>query len=451
MTADWLRLLSPIRRDTTAGPALGARSAFQRDHDRVLFSSPFRRMADKTQVFPMPYDDHVHSRLTHSLEVAAVGRSLGTLVGRRILDAEPALGESLKDRDFGDCVAAACLAHDLGNPPFGHVGEEAIQEFFTAYFATRPAGGFAAELTAAERTDFTRFEGNAQTFRIVTRLERPLRGGGLDLSRATLGALLKYPCASAAADREAASVARKKHGAVVADLPQLGAVAEALGLAREPAPAAAWRRHPLAFLTEAADDIAYHILDLEDGYRLGHVTTAEYRELMLPLCATDSEVAGLSEPRTYNERLDQVETLRARVIDRFIHEAGEAFLANLPAVLDGGFARPLAKVIASRDELRAIRDVCFARCYKARDVLKMELAGTEAIQGLLAIFTDAFEQPGSIRAQHLQRLLPGLFEADVSAYERLLRLTDHVSGMTDHYAVRRYRELRGMRYPGGRD
>lgn len=450
MTADWLRLLSPARRTAPADPVNGARSAFQRDHDRVLFSGPFRRMADKTQVFPLPYDDHVHSRLTHSLEVAAVGRSLGTLVGRRILAASPSLKEHLEDRDFGDCVAAACLAHDLGNPPFGHVGEEAIQEFFGEYFAIRPAGGFAADLAPDERTDFTRFEGNAQTFRIVTRLERPLRGGGLDLSRATLGALLKYPCASAVADRESKSVARKKHGAVVADLPRLAEAAEALGLARDPGGAPAWRRHPLAFLTEAADDIAYHILDLEDGYRLGHVGTTEYRDLMLPLCATDAEVAELSEPRSYNERLDQVETLRARVMDRFIHEAGEAFLTRLPEILSGAFDEPLAGVIGSRAELRAIRKVCFAKCYKARDVLKMELAGTEAIQGLLHIFTRAFEQPRSIRAQHLSRLLPALFE-DVPAYERLLRLTDHVSGMTDHYAVRRYRELRGMRYPGGRD
>jgi dGTPase len=446
MTADWLRLLSPARQAPPTEAAAGARSPFQRDHDRVLFSGPFRRLADKTQVFPLPYDDHVHSRLTHSLEVAAVGRSLGTLVGRRILAAQSGPAGPLEDRDFGDCVAAACLAHDLGNPPFGHVGEEAIQEFFRA----TPPAPLWADLGPAERADFERFEGNAQTFRIVTRLERPLRGSGLDLTHATLGALAKYPCTSAAADRGAGLASRKKHGMFAADLPGWERTASALGLARDAGGAAAWRRHPLAFLTEAADDIAYNILDLEDGYRLRYVDERTYLELMEPLRGPSRADGPLPPPRSRSEQLDRADYLRAAVIDTLVHEFADAFVARLDAIADGSFDRALATEVPGREALVAIGRTCLERCYRARDVLKMELTGAEAIQGLLTVFTGAFASPSSLRAGHLARLLPTLFE-ELPAYEKLLRLTDHISGMTDHYAVRLYRELRGMRYPGGRD
>jgi len=445
MTADWLRLLSPARTASPPDAPDGARSSFQRDHDRVLFSGPFRRLADKTQVFPLPYDDHVHSRLTHSLEVAAVGRSLGALAGRRILAEEPALASAVGERDFGDCVAAACLAHDLGNPPFGHVGEEAIQEFFRA----TPPAALWAELEPAQRADFERFEGNAQTFRIVTRLERPLRGSGLDLAVATLGALAKYPCTAAAADRRAGLASRKKHGVFAADVGAFERVASALGLARDAGGAQAWRRHPLAFLTEAADDIAYNILDLEDGYRLKYVDERSYLALMEPLRGPRAD-GPLAPPSSRSELLDRADYLRAAAVDTLVHQFADAFAANLEGLIDGSFDRPLASEVAGREALEAIGTTCLERCYRARDVLKMELTGAEAIQGLLTVFTEAFASPRSLRAGHLARLLPTLF-AEGSAYERLLGLTDHVSGMTDHYAVRLYRELRGMRYPGGRD
>lgn len=446
MPTDWLRLLAPRRRSAAPEGAVRARSPFQRDHDRVLFSGPFRRLADKTQVFPLPYDDHVHSRLTHSLEVAAVGRSLGTLAGRRILAARPDLAGALEDRDFGDCVAAACLAHDLGNPPFGHVGEEAIQEFFRA---TPPAGPW-ADLAPAERADFERFEGNAQTFRIVTRLERPLRGHGLDLTHATLGALAKYPCTAAAADRKAGLASRKKHGVFAADLPAFAHAAGELGLARDAGGLPAWRRHPLAFLTEAADDIANNIHDLEDGYRLKYVDERTYLGLMEPLAEAGATAPPASRPRSRSEDLDRADALRAAAVDTLVRQFADAFDARLDAIVDGSFDRPLAGEITAKQQLEAINRTCLERCYRARDVLKMELTGAEAIQGLLAIFTDAFASPRSLRAGHLARLLPTLFE-ELPPYEKLLRLTDHVSGMTDHYAVRLYRELRGMRYPGGRD
>lgn len=443
MAGDWLQLLSTVRLGAPPEDQAPARSPFQRDHDRILFSSPFRRLADKTQVFPLPYDDHVHSRLTHSLEVASIGRSLGTLVGGRVLAQTPGLRERVDARDFGDCVAAACLAHDLGNPPFGHVGEDAIREYFER---ERP---FWDQLTERQRRDLTTFEGNAQTFRIVTRTERPTRAGGLQLTLATLGALVKYPCSSRVAAKNAPHKSARKPGLFDEDVAVYGPIAEQLGLARMADEH--WQRHPLALLMEAADDIAYLLLDLEDGLRLKHVSEAVFLECLRPLCEHDARCPDLAPDHgDYASRLDRADLLRAIAINTLVHDAADAFMQAHGAILDGGFHSSLEQVMQYRGAMAAIQKVCLERCYRARDVLKMELSGAEAIQGLLEIFIGALSNRDSLRGEHMQRLYPRLFQS-ADAYVQLLRLTDHISGMTDHYAVRLYRELRGMRYPGGRD
>jgi len=443
MIPDWPRLLSPRRSGAPGKDEGTARTPFQRDYDRILFSGAFRRLADKTQVFPLPYDDHVHSRLTHSLEVASIGRSLGTLVGRRLLRAGAGGETPTAARDVGDCVAAACLAHDLGNPPFGHVGEDAIREFFAR---ERPLWD---ELDERQRRDLLAFEGNAQTFRIVTRLERPTRTGGLQLTHATLGALVKYPCSSRAASRDAARRAARKPGLFDTDVEAYAEVAGSLGLARRGPEE--WARHPLALLTEAADDIAYLLLDLEDGLRLRHVPEALFLDCLRPLCEADSRCPGF-EPggRDYAADLDRADLLRAIAVNTLVHEAADAFEEAREDILAGRFEDALESRMQHREALRALQRVCLERCYRARDVLKMELAGAEAIQGLLSIFVGALLEPASLRGVHMRRLYPRLFR-EGTAYERLLALTDHVAGMTDHYAVRLYRELRGMRYPGSRD
>lgn len=443
MATHWTALLSTRRTGAPAEPATPARSPWQRDQDRVLFSGPFRRLADKTQVFPLPYDDHVHSRLTHSLEVASIGRSLGTLVGGRVLARDPGLAKHLDARDFGDCVSAACLAHDLGNPPFGHVGEDAIREFFER---EKP---FFGDMTDRQQRDLLAFEGNAQTYRIVTRLERPSREGGLQLTWATLGALVKYPCSSRVASKASAQKGARKPGLFDADVDAFAPIAAELGLA-SPEPER-WMRHPLALLTEAADDIAYLLLDLEDGLRLRHVPEPLFLECLRPLCEHDPRAPDLgAEAADYNARLDRADLLRAIAINTLIHDAADAFMAAHDDILAGRFDTALEAGMAHRASIAAIQKVCLERCYRARDVLKMELSGAEAIQGLLAIFVQALRDGGSLRGEHMRRLYPRLFQ-DAPAYERLLRLSDHISGMTDHYAVRLYRELRGMRYPGGRD
>ena len=439
----WLSLLSTARLGDAAAAQAPARSPFQRDYDRILFSGPFRRLADKTQVFPMPYDDHVHSRLTHSLEVASIGRSLGTLVGGQVLAAEPSLAAHIDARDFGDCVAAACLAHDLGNPPFGHVGEDAIREFFVR---GKPLWD---ELDDRQRLDLTNFEGNAQTFRIVTRLERPTRAGGLQLTLATLGALVKYPCSSLATSKSSPHKSARKPGLFDADVDVFAGVASTLGLAC--LESQHWQRHPLALLMEAADDIAYLLLDLEDGLRLKHVPEALFLECLAPLGKADPRCPDLTpEAGDYASRLDRADLLRAIAINTLVHDAADAFMASHEGILAGTFTSALEANMQHQASMKAIQKVCLERCYRARDVLKMELSGAEAIQGLLAIFMDALRDPDSLHGEHMRRLYPKQFP-DAHAYVRLQRLTDHLSGMTDHYAVRLYRELRGMRYPGGRD
>ena len=452
-TLDWQHLLPDAR---THGPHAApgeldervseARSPFQRDHDRILFSGSFRRLADKTQVFPLPFDDHVHSRLTHSLEVATIGRSLGTLVGRQLARSGVDLPPGRDARDVGDCVAAACLAHDLGNPPFGHIGEEAIQE----YFERQAPQGLLDELSERERQDLLRFEGNAQAFRILTRLERPWRRGGLSLTDATIGAFLKYPCTSDVAAAGRGGRAARKHGLMAGEVATWERIAGSLRLERRRPGEDHWPRHPLAFLTEAADDVAYLLLDLEDGLRLRHLSEADYMGLVGPLCA----LAPADPPREAvdrNERLDRAGWLRARAIDTLVHELADAFVAHGQAILDGSFDDELRRRIPHAGALDRVKAVCLETCYRARDVLKMELAGAEAIQGLLDFFVRALLEPRSVRGQHLRRLRPMAIADQGSRYEQLVRITDHVAGMTDNYAVRLYRELRGMRYPGGRE
>lgn len=443
MRATWATRMSTARLGATETDRNPARTPWQRDHDRILFSGHFRRLADKTQVFPLPFDDHVHSRLTHSLEVATIGRSLGSRAGSE-LAARGHLPEGLSPRDLGDCVAAACLAHDLGNPPFGHIGEQAIQEFFRRHEPLLDG------LTGREREDLLRFEGNAQGFRTVTRPHHPWRGPGLDLTVSTLGAFMKYPC-TADARRKGAGKSRRKHGVMSEDVPAWSRVVEALALPARGAEAA-HARHPLAFLTEAADDVAYLLLDLEDGFRLSHISERQLREVLDPLARLPAGHPARTEAALpWAERIDRAAFLRGRAIDTLVGELAEAFVAREEAVLTGAFDEPLRDHIPSREGLDAIERLCFERCYKARDVLKMELTGAEAIQGLLGFFTGALTETDALRTAHLKDLYGSILSSEGSRYDQLVRITDHVAGMTDHYAVRLYRELRGVRYPGGRD
>lgn len=448
MTMVWQQLLSR-RRLSFTGELRGntpqpRRSPFERDWDRILFSTAFRRMHDKTQVFPLPDNDVVHSRLTHSLEVASVGRSLGKDVGRVLVDRHPGLAQLVDVHDFGDIVAAGCLAHDIGNPPLGHAGESAIASYFQSAEGREATAG----LTPRQRDDLEHFEGNAQGFRVLTRLQ--LEGdGGLHLTSATLAAFSKYPREAGRDLRRPGLICTKKHGFFQDDRPAFAALARETGLvALEAGGAAMWARHPLAFLVEAADDICYSILDIEDGVRLGHVAAAVAEELLAAL-ATAADPARLAACGSHLERIGY---LRALAIGRMIHACVEVFLDNEAAILAGTYGATLADHIADAAKLQALQALAFETCYRAPEVIEIELAGYRALGGLLSTFVPAAaaDTPASPVIGKTRALLAGrgVKLTGGSAYERILRVTDYVSGMTDRHALATFRRLTGITIPG---
>ena len=451
---DWQTLLS-TKRMSNDGTLLEKaeepeRSAFERDWDRILFSTAFRRMHDKTQVFPLPEDDVVHSRLTHSLEAASVGRSLGIAVGRRIQERAPRSDRF--PQDVGAVVAAACLAHDIGNPPFGHSGESAIASFFSHGDGHQ----LLSSLSDRERMDFLKFEGNAQGFRLLSRLQLE-DNGGMKLTAATLAAFTKYPRESRQTPEpptETKSPLRadlKKHGFNQSEASLFQLVADEVGLTQQPNfDGLAWARHPLAFLVEAADDICYSILDIEDGVRLGYVAEEAAESVLLPVVR---KASGFNEGkyRQNNDKRSAIGYLRAMAVGQFLRESVEAFIENESQILEGNFGRSLSSVIPSASDLEKLQELAQDKCYKATTVLEIELAGYEALGGLLSSFVvAAMNERPSRRDEKLVALMEQRAgrKSYSSRYQRLLRVTDYISGMTDRYALSLFRRISGISVPG---
>jgi dGTPase len=450
----WQKLLSRERLGAETPPSAStARTDFQRDLDRIVFSSAFRRMQDKTQVFPLSKVDYVRTRLTHSLEASSIGRSLGTLVGEQVIGRHRLDG--FEAADFGAICAAACLAHDIGNPPFGHSGEDAIRHWaHTADYGARRV----AMLHGSEREDFLAFEGNAQGFRIITRLQNPDNVGGLQLTAATLAAFTKYPRESWLGGSRYDGVSAKKQGFTADDRASFEWVAQCVGLLPRDNHHAMWCRHPLAFLVEAADDISYRVIDIEDGYRLGHFSYAEVLDLFWPLITDkprqEKRLSCIREPK------DRVEFLRAKVINEVIRQVLDCFMDNEGAILDGDFDRPLLGELASRQQLDALIDMARQRIYCAPEVVSIQAAGFQVVGDLLERFVQVVDDvaergdQASPRSLMLIRLVPEQFIGVSGApvedpYRRLLLLTDFVSGMTDSYAVTLYKKVTGISLPGG--
>ena len=445
MQSRWRKLLSAER--LGAGPVPGApeRTVFQQDYDRIVFTSAFRRLKDKTQVFPLSKSDYVRTRLTHSLEASCVGRSLGTVIGREIIGRHRL--EGVDAADFGAIVAAACLAHDIGNPPFGHAGEDAIREWFKASGLLDRY-----DFTAAQRADFEHYEGNAQGFRILTRLQSPANPG-LQLTSAVLATFTKYPRASRVA-QELSGNSGKKFGFFQEDASAFQRVARATGLL-ERLPGQAWHRHPLAFLVEVADDTCYLIVDLEDAARLGFVRHEDAELLLADLAghtANDGKLLRMFEPK------ERIEYLRAKAIGRLLEGAAAVFLEHEADILSGRFDRDLLDESPVATPLQAVKRVARDCIYVARPALEIETAGFEVLGGLLSLFVAAVEAGAGMRAmttreRMLLKLLPAQFLGpgglpDPDPYLRLLRLADFVTGMTDSYAVDLYRKLKGIDLPG---
>ncbi|MDR3352297.1 MAG: deoxyguanosinetriphosphate triphosphohydrolase [Zoogloeaceae bacterium] len=441
----WTQLLSSERLGAGAAPGRPERTAFQQDYDRIVFTSAFRRLKDKTQVFPLSRSDYVRTRLTHSLEASCAGRSLGVAVGREIIDRHGLTG--VEAADFGAIVAAACLAHDIGNPPFGHAGEDAIREWFKA------SGLFERyDLTLAEQADLARFEGNAQGFRILTRLQSPANPG-LQLTGAVLATFTKYPRASRISAPLSGN-SGKKFGFFQEDAPAFTWVAKTTGL-RARLPDEAWHRHPLAFLVEVADDTCYLIVDLEDASRLGFVSAQDAETLLADLASNDINEGRLARMFEAKER---IEYLRAKAIGRLLKSAAAVFLEHEAEILSGAFDSDLLEASPAATPLQAVKKLACEQIYVARPALEIETAGFEVLGGLLSLFVAAVEAgagaiPMTTRERMLLKLLPRQFlgpegKPSPDPYQRFMRITDFVTGMTDSYAVNLYRKLKGIDLPG---
>lgn len=441
-TMNWELLLSSHRNSRQLHSSHEpSRSAFEQDYDRIIFSHPFRRLQDKTQVHPLPEHDFVHTRLTHSLEVSSVGRSLGKRVGENILQRHPELQKNFTLFDFGAIVAAASLAHDLGNPPFGHAGEDAISDFFKHHEYGKT---FQPKITEAEWNDLIKFEGNAQGFRILNKNQY-----GLKLTYATLGAFTKYPCPALFEKRDKSKRSQKKFGFFDTERSLFTDIASKLQLTKTSE--VSWSRHPLAFLVEAADDICYSIIDLEDGCSLGLIPYDEARVLFEQvLTRNKSKLGKLDQLPSKQEKIGY---LRALAIGDLMDECAVLFLDHESEILNGTFDTALADVCPSAPALKEIIDVSIQKIYRARSVVEIEAAGHEVLPGLLEEFLKAavhrLEKKESRKYSNLQKLLPeevinSITPGSGQYYELLRQVTDFVSGLTDRHALSLYRRIKGI-------
>jgi dGTPase len=426
------------------------RSEFEVDFDRIIFSQPFRRLQDKTQVFPLPEMDFVHTRLTHSLEVSSVGRSLGKNVGAELIQKYPDL-EQITPFDFGAITGAAALAHDVGNPPFGHSGEDAISDFFR----TNPkAVKIKNELSEAEWNDLINFEGNAQGFRLLVRKKLQ----GLKLTEATMGAFTKYPRPSVISKTDTNRKSQKKYGFFQSEKEHFAEISTNLGLIKTSEKDDIWCRHPLAFLVEAADDICYNIIDLEDSFGLGLVTFEEAKGFLVGIIKERYRADKLDEIPGNKEKIG---VLRAIAIQVLVEQVTIAFMAHEKEILAGQFDKALTGQIPASETLNAISSFSVERIYRSRQVMEKEAAGFEVISGLLETFIDAvylkFHDPDvySKRQESIYRLLPSvtkyqLENDDQSVYESILTVTDFISGLTDSSALSIFRTIKGIAFQGSR-
>ncbi len=437
----WERLLS-LKRQGDTNKRLRkeqdeTRLGFEVDYDRIIFSSAFRSLQDKTQVIPLSKTDFVHTRLTHSLEVAVVGRSLGRQVGKQILEKYPHLSEvhGYQFNDFGAIVAAAALAHDIGNPPFGHSGEKAIGDYFKNGNGKR----FASQLTDKEYQDLCTFEGNANGFKILTE-SMPGATGGLRLSYATLGAFMKYPKESLPV-KPTKHIADKKFGFFQSEKQAFQEVAEELGLLQtRKGKDISYARHPLTFLVEAADDICYTIIDFEDGINLGLISEDYALEYMVKL------VPNINTKKYYEltTKAARVGYLRALAIGTLIEEAVAIFMDHEEAILEGAFAKALLDKSKYEAQIEDILKISVSNIYQSQEVIEKEIAGYEILSTLLDSRCKAINNS----LTHYDKLVLKLFEdsnqEEVSLYEELMNICNYVSVMTDSKSLRIFQKLKGL-------
>jgi len=416
------------------------RTEFQRDYDRLIFSAPFRRLQNKTQVFPLPGSVFVHNRLTHSLEVSCVGRSLGNNVGK-------ALKEKYRNEDWrhvfyecGSIVAASCLAHDLGNPPFGHSGEKAIGTYFSE------GNGLVHKhlVTETEWQDFTHFEGNANSFRLLAHQFNGRRKGGFALTYATLASIIKYPFPSGLSGEKG------KFGFFQSERESFKTIAEQLGLVCFDPQELKFARHPLVYLVEAADDICYQIMDIEDAHKLKILTTEETLGLLTGFFEGDRLNSIRKTLSIVDDTNEQVAYLRSCVIGLLIDECTRVFIEKEEEILCGTLKGELIDHVSPLPANAYVNcsKLAFARIYRSSDVLDIELAGYQIISTLLDKLLYSVFNPGEAYSQLFLNRVPMQYRMSAdSDYEKIQAVLDYISGMTDVYALDLYRKINGMSLP----
>lgn len=417
------------------------RTEFQRDYDRLIFSAPFRRLQNKTQVFPLPGSIFVHNRLTHSLEVSCVGRSLGNEIALELIKKHPEMNGS-NITEIGAIVAAACLAHDLGNPPFGHSGEKAIG----TYFSEGNGQKLKNELSYEEWNDITHFEGNANAFRLLTHQFKGRRPGGFVMTYSTLASVVKYPYSSALAGN------KQKFGFFISEEDYFKKIADELGLIRlsDDGEPLKYARYPLVYLVEAADDICYQMMDIEDAYKLKILTTEETKELYKGFLTENKRSRTDEICRMVTDVNEQIAYLRSTAIGVLVKECTKVFVDNEESILQGKFEGTLINNMSSRirEAYKTCSGVAVNKIYCSKDVVDIELAGYQVITTLMDLMIEAVMYPEKAYSKLLIKRVSTQY--DISAdtlYERILAVLDYISGMTDVYALDLYRKINGNSLP----
>lgn len=434
------------------------RTSFLRDYDRIIFASAFRRLQNKTQVFPLPGPVFVHNRLTHSLEVASVGRSLGKWVGDRL--AKKYSGEDEYFAEFykyelPSVVAAACLAHDIGNPPFGHSGEDAIRTYFTQMEGDARKR-IESELSANQLRDFEKFEGNSNALRVLTNSFNEPEAGGYKLTYSTLASIVKYPSSSTEGfNKKTGLIATKKSGFFDSEISSYEEIAATLGIPKTEGYEHVYARHPFVYLVEAADDICYRVIDLEDAHRLKIVSLDKIKELFLPFFESGSDYNALnyieSKLANINDDNQKVQYIRARWIGLMIERLSGIFMDKEQELLAGNLESDLMKYLPAREHelIEAINDFSVKHVYNYRAVVEIEIAGYNVIGGLLKEFVQAVLNPDETKSRKILQVVSSQFPIGKEAgiYHNIQSVVDFISGMTDLYAIDMYRKITGITIP----
>ncbi|HEY4111104.1 deoxyguanosinetriphosphate triphosphohydrolase [Puia sp.] len=466
---NWQQLYSPLRTGSSgrsaANPAApgetrvsdaSLRTSFLRDYDRIIFSSAFRRLQNKTQVFPLPGPVFVHNRLTHSLEVASVGRSLGKAVGDAIAERHAGEGESFREfykYELPSVIAAACLAHDIGNPPFGHSGEDAIRNFFRRLEGE--AKGRFETLKENQQRDFLYFEGNANAFRTLTHHFNEPSTGGFRLTYATLASIVKYPSDSLNGFNKQ-QLATKKSGFFDSEIETWRTIATELGIPQPDPAKNVFARHPFVYLVEAADDICYRIIDFEDAHRLNIISIDTIANLFLSFF--DEETGYDARDRVekifqeINDDNQKVQFLRAKLINLLIFRVRDTFMEKEAELLAGTLTKSLIDYLPPR-ELALLKEIdafSIQHIYNHRSVVEIEIAGYNVIGGMLEEFFGAILDPRNVKSEKLLQLISKQFviaRTSDRLYHDIQSVVDFIAGMTDLYAVDLYRKITGMTFP----